>query len=784
MEKIIKNKTHGLSKTEAQRRLLQYGPNEVKEKHINRFFLFLFKFWAPVPWMLEITIIFQLILGKHDEAIIITALLLFNSLLSFFQEDRANKALALLRHHLAIQARVCRDSIWQLIPANEIVPGDLVHLRLGDISPADIKIAVGNVLIDQSVLTGEALPIESSEGTMAYSGAIIKRGEATGEVIATGKNTFFGKSVELIKSAKSTSHIKNIIFSIIKYLVMVDIILASCVLGFALFTKLPITEILPFILILIVASIPVALPATFTLGTALGAKHLAAKGVLVTHLTAIEEAAIMDVLCADKTGTITQNELRVIALKPFSDYTEDDVLFYATLASDEATQDPIDKAIFTATDNKFSYPEKNKFIPFDPSYKRTETFINQNGKTIRIVKGAPDIITNLLPTKPDITNEISLLGGQGFRVLAVAKTSKNQPEILELVGLVALYDAPRSDSKLLLNELKELGLKIIMVTGDGVTTAKAIANMVEIGSHVCPANLLEQNEVRDILHCDVFSGMFPENKFKLVQMLQKNNHIVGMTGDGVNDAPALKQSEVGIAVLNATDVAKAAADIVLMQPGLSGIQFAIETSRRIYQRMLTYTLNKIIKSFEIIIFLSFGVMLTGQLIITPLLIVLLLFANDFVTMSISTDNVTFSRKPEHWQISNLMLEGGMLASLILLLSFSIFFYARNVLHLSLEELRTLIFVMLVFTGQGIVYLIRERKHFWCSMPGKWLILSSILDISIVTLLATRGILMTAIPFIIILKLILVILIFLLMIDFIKIRIFTLRHIATFSQIKF
>ncbi len=774
MDKKI-DKTYGLSNAEAQHRLLQYGPNEVKEKHTNRFLLFLYKFWAPVPWMLEITILFQLILGKYDEAIIIAALLLFNSLLSFFQEDRANKALELLRKHLAIQARVCRDSRWQLLPAKEIVVGDLVHLRVGDISPADIKIVEGNVLIDQSVLTGEALPIETTKEMMAYSGAIIKRGEATGEVITTGKNTFFGKSVELIKSAKTTSHIKNIIFSIIKYLVAIDLILAVCVFGFALFTKLPLTEILPFILILLVASIPVALPATFTLATALGAKYLAAKGVLVTHLTAIEEAATMDVLCADKTGTITQNELQLAALKPSSDYTEDKLLFYAAIASDEATQDPIDKAIFAAAGDKFTYPEKNKFIPFDPSYKRTEAFIYQNGEDIRIVKGAPDIVANLLPTKPDITHEISLLGEQGFRVLAVAITPNYHPDSLELVGLVALYDAPRNDSKSLLNDLKELGLKIVMVTGDGVTTAKAIANMVGIGSRVCPADLLQQNNTQGILNCDVFAGMFPENKFRLVQVLQKGNHIVGMTGDGVNDAPALKQAEVGIAVLNATDVAKAAADIVLMQPGLSGIHFAIETSRRIYQRMLTYTLNKIIKSFEIIIFLSFGVMLTGQLIITPLLIVLLLFANDFVTMSISTDNVTFSHKPERWQISNLMLIGGILSLLILSLSFSVFFYCRNILHLSLPELRTLIFVMLVFTGQGIVYLIRERNHFWHSMPGKWLMLSSILDISIVTLLATQGILMTAIPFIIILKLILVIIVFLFVIDFIKIRILAFLH---------
>ncbi|MHB1949759.1 MAG: plasma-membrane proton-efflux P-type ATPase [Gammaproteobacteria bacterium] len=763
---------HGLSSDEAHRLLLKFGPNEVKEKHQNRMLVFLYKFWSPIPWMLEITILFQLILGKYDEAIIITVLLLFNSLLSFFQEDRANKALELLRHHLAIQARVFRDSNWILIPAQEIVPGDLVHLRMGDISPADIKIAEGNVLIDQSILTGEALPIESKEGMMAYSGAIIKRGEATGEVTATGTNTFFGKSVELVKSAKPTSHIKNIIFSIIKYLVAVDIILATCVFIFAFFTNLPLSEVIPFVLILLVASIPVALPATFTLATALGAKRLANKGVLVTHLTAIEEAATMDVLCVDKTGTITQNQLQLVALKPFSTYTEDELLYFAALASDEATQDPIDKAIFAMANKKFSFPEKIKFIPFDPSYKRTEAIIFQNGKNIRVIKGAPDIIVNLLPNKPDITNEIGILGNKGYRVLAVAATSKTHEECLELIGIIALYDPPRLDSQTLLNELKELGLTIIMVTGDGITTAKAIASMVGIGNNACSTNLLQQNDTKDILNCNVFAGMFPDNKFQLVSALQKNNHIVGMTGDGVNDAPALKQAEVGIAVLNATDVAKAASDIVLMQPGLSGIHFAIETSRQIYQRMLTYILNKIIKSFEIAVFLSLGVILTGKMIITPLLIVLLLFTNDFVTMSIATDNVPFSHKPERWKIPNLMISGAIISILILLLSFSVFYYGNNVLHLSLPQLQTLIFLLLVFTGQGNVYLVRERKHFWNSLPGKWVLLSSLIDIVIVSIFATEGILMAAINPIFIVELFVLVAIYLTIVDFFKIRIFS------------
>ncbi|MDR3491399.1 MAG: plasma-membrane proton-efflux P-type ATPase [Gammaproteobacteria bacterium] len=770
---MIKN-ILGLSNEEAHKRFLQYGLNEIKEQNQNQFLLLLNKFWSPVPWMLEVTIILQLFIGKFDEAIIIAALLVFNSLLSYFQEERANKALILLKQHLSIQARVLRHSQWQLIPIQELVPGDVVHLRMGDISPADIRILEGKILIDQSILTGESLPIESDIGTIAYSGAIINRGEATGEVIATGKNTYFGKTVELVQVAKSSSHIKNIIFTIVKYLVITDIFFVACVIVYALLTKLPFTEVLPYILILLVASIPVALPATFTLATAMGAMLLARRGVLVTHLTAIEEAATMDILCLDKTGTITQNQLKLAALKPFSSYTEDSLLFLAAIASDESTQDPIDKAILFAAQSRnllTTMPERIKFIPFDPTYKRTEAVFNQKGKEIRVLKGAPDIIINLIPNTPNISEEIYKMAHMGHRILAVAVESE-QRGILEFAGLIALYDPPRADSKSLIKSLKEFGLKICMVTGDGIVTAKAIANMVGMGKKVCSASIIQNEMKSDGLDCDVFAGMFPENKFQLVQILQKGNHIVGMTGDGVNDAPALKQAEVGIAVSNATDVAKAAASIVLTESGLNGLQFAIETSRRIYQRMLTYTLNKIIKSLEIIVFLSLGVMLTGNFIITPLLIVLLLFANDFMTMSIATDNVTYSHKPEHWHISNLMMIGAIIAALILLLSFSVFFYGKYVLHLTLPQLQTLIFVMLVFTGQGNIYLIRERKHFWNSLPGKWLILSSLLDISIVSTLAIRGILMTPLQPLLIVKLLAIVIVYLVAIDFLKIRIFS------------
>lgn len=767
----------GLTSQEAQEYLLKYGRNIVEEKQANRWFLFLKKFWTPIPWMLEITIILQLILGKTDQAIIILALLIFNSLLSFFQEKRANKALMLLKHHLAIQVRVLRDSHWQLISAQELVPGDVVYLRMGDLSPADIRLVDGRLLIDQSVLTGEAMPVEGEVGTIAYAGSMVKRGEATGEVIATGKNTFFGKSAELIQRAKVRSHIKDIIFTVVKYLIIIDVILAVVVFIYAILAQLPITDIIPYVLILLVASIPIALPATFTLATALGAMQLAKHGVLVTHLLAIEDAATMEVICCDKTGTITQNQLQVAMLRSFAPYSEEKLLYLAALVCDEATQDPIDKAILSTArsrDLMTSIPLRVEFIPFDPTYKYAEAVYMLNDKKVRLIKGLPDVIEKLLLEPPNLKEAIYEMAKKGYRVLAIAmSTSENS---FKLVGLIALHDPPREDSASFVKALKELGLRIIMVTGDGMATAKTIAAKVGIGNRVCSARRLQVADA-NIFDCDVFANMFPEEKFNLVRAIQKENHVVGMTGDGVNDAPALKQAEVGIAVSNATDIAKAAASIVLTYPGLSGILSAVKTSRCIYQRMVTYILNKIIKSFEIAIFLSLGVILTGDFIITPLLIVLLLFANDFVTMSIATDNVSFSHKPAKWKISNLMLSGGIMAFLMLLLSFSVFYVGHDILRLSLPQLQTLVFVMLVFKGQGNVYLIRERKHFWNSVPGKWLLLSSLLDIAVVSLLAINGILMAPIEAGLIIELAIAIIAYLFIIDFLKVRIFAYLNVS-------
>jgi H+-transporting ATPase len=638
-------------------------------------------------------------------------------------------------------------------------------------TPADLRIGSGQILLDQSALTGESVPVEAGADQPAYAGTVVKRGEATGTVTATGTRTTFGKTAELVRLAKTTSHLETVIFGIVRYLVALDALLVAVVLIYAMATGIALREILPFALILLVASIPAALAATFTLATALGALELIRQGVLVTRLAAIEEAAAMDVLCSDKTGTITKNQLTVAGLRAYPPYTQDDMLRLAALASDESTQDPIDLAILSAARDRSVLSDawrQVRFIPFDPATKRSEAFVQHEDQALHVVKGAPQVIGELLgeAVPAGLDQDVTDLAATGSRVLAVASGAGDK---LCVVGLVALHDPPREDSKELVQDLRELGIRVTMVTGDGPATAAAVAREVGLGERISPVGVLREGVKADALGYDVFAGVLPEDKFHLVEALQQAGHTVGMTGDGVNDAPALKQAEVGIAVASATDVAKAAASLVLTRPGLLNVVAAVQTSRQIYRRMLTYTLNKIIKTIEITVFLSLGLILTGTFVTTPTLIVLLLFTNDFLTMSIATDRVTFARTPRRWHIRPLVMTGLSLAGLILVLSFAIFGIGKYRLQLPLAQLQTLIFVMLVFSGQGTIYLVRERRHFWSSMPGRWLLLASAVDIVVVSLLATQGILMAAIPPALVAATLLAIMLYLAAVDFAKIR---------------
>lgn len=754
---------NGLSSEEALERTKRYGPNTLPEEKSHSLIIFLQKFWAPIPWLLEMIIVLEVALGKYHEAWIISALLLFNASLSFFQEKKAKKAVSLLKSRLDVQARALRDGRWKLLSARDLVPDDVIRIRMGDILPADIEIVSGFVSVDQSALTGESLPVELKSKKIGYAGSIVNHGEAFAKVNSTGKNTYYGKTAEIVNVAKTPSHLQQTIFLIIKYLIAFDVILVFSVFSYAIYQGLPLIELLPFSLLLLVASVPVALPATYTLATALGSLELGGLGVLVTRLSAIEEAAAMNILCLDKTGTITQNALFISRLMPFSPYTNDDLICLASLACEEATQDPLDLAILKTPGKErspFSSAKRLRFIPFDPDQKCSEALIQFQKEKWRVLKGSPAALL-----KGAFSDRVEELSANGSRVLAVMAGLDND---MRTVGLIAFADPPRADAKKSIQEIQDLGIKIIMITGDTAQTALSVAKKVGLGE-----NLLSREEIRkkDIRAYDIITGVLPEDKFNLINLLQKEGNICGMTGDGVNDAPALKKAEVGIAMSNATDVAKASASLVLTKPGLAEVIEAIKTSRRIYQRMLTYTMNKIIKTLEIAVLLSLGLVFTQHFIISQLLIIVLLFTNDFVTMSISTDKVSFSPKPDKWDIRKLLFRAGILAACILGFSFSVLFFGIKTLHLTLDEIRSLIFITLVYTGQATVYLIRERQHFWHSRPSFWMLSCSLLDIAIISMMALLGILMAPLSAPLVFGLFASIIVYFFLLDFIKVELF-------------
>ncbi len=736
----------GLTEGEAIDRLARFGPNAVAEERRHLVRRLATKLTGPVPYLLEAAVVLELAVGKTIEAVIVAALIAFNGALSFVQEGRAANALALLRSRLAVHARVRRDGHWQLVDAERVVPGDVVHVRVGDIVPADLAVRDGSVSVDQSVLTGESTDVEVAPGGTCYSGSIVHRGEATGEVTATGSRTYFGHTAELVRAAKTASHLEETIFKVVWALLALDGALVAAIVAYGLVTRLPLSELLPFVLILVVATVPVALPATFTLATSVGALELAHAGVLVTHLTAIEEAAAMDLLCTDKTGTITENRLSVVAVRPFDGHDETEVLALAAAASDDATQDPIDLAVLqAATATGAPSPGRRLgFVPFDPATKRSEATVHAGGAELRVVKGAPTVVASLsadgTAAARDLEATVVELAAGGARVLAVASGGGR----LELTGLLALGDPVRPDSAALVGHLRDLGVRVVMVTGDAAPTALAVASQVGLGTRLGSVEDLRARR-GDEIDFDVAAGVLPADKLALVERGQRSGHVVGMTGDGVNDAPALKRAEVGIAVSSATDVAKDAASLVLTGEGLSNVVAAVETGRRVYQRMLTYTLNKIAKTFQVSLFLGLGLLATGAFVTTPRLVLLLLFANDFVTMSLATDRVGFSPRPDRWRVPSLSLAALGVAVPWLAVSFGTYLVGRHALHLGLAPTQTLVFVMLVTTGQATVYLVRTPGHLWASRPSNWMLTATVVDLVVVTVLATRGLLMAAVP---------------------------------------
>lgn len=761
----------GLTSEEARRRLQETGPNEVPEERPQPWRGFARRFWAPVPWMLEAALLLELVSRRYIEGAIILVLLVLNAAISQFQEGKALAALALLRQHLAIQARVHRDGHWQRVPARDLVPGDVLHLRHGDIVPADVVLREGALRIAQAALTGESSVAELGPGDVAFAAVTVVQGEATGVVSATGVRTRYGRTVELVESASTPGHSARTIMRVVQALVAMDLVLTIAVLAYARAAQLPLAEVLPFVLILLLASVPVALPATFTLATALGAMGLAKQGVLVTRLASLEEAASMEVACLDKTGTLTANKLSVHALVPLAGVSEEALLRHAALASDEATQDPLDLAILAAAAGRsvrVPLDQRVGLTPFEPGLKRAEAKVRVGDRLVRIVKGSPQAVLALAGLESArIEPAMAHLAGEGARVLAVAVADGDR---WQFQGLIGFQDPPREDSAPLIRNLENLGIRALMLTGDSPETARAIASRVGLSGPICRPDR-EASEGSGLTACAGFAGVFPEDKFRLIRALQREGHSVGMTGDGVNDAPALRQAEVGIAVASATDVARAAASIVLTRAGLSGVVAAVETSRQIFQRLTTYALNKITKTFELALFLSLGLIVTGTFVITPRHMLLLMLLNDFVTMAIATDRVRPPRWPQHWRVRALAVAALILASFGLLFLAAVFWWGRTVLRLSLPELQTLMFVTLAFSTQGMVYLVRERGHFWHSPPSRWLMTSTALAVWLIWLLASWGGLMAPIASRLIAGVGAMVLIFLCLLDWVKVRVF-------------
>jgi H+-transporting ATPase len=765
--------TVGLTARDARQRLDTGGPNAVVDVAQHSLRRAVNKLWAPIPWMLEAAILLQFGLGDYVEAAVVLLLLLFNAALGFFQEGRAQATLDALKSRLALIASVRRDGQWTTVPAAELVPGDIVKLSLGAVVAADMRLIEGSILIDQSMLTGESLPIEAPSGTEVYAGALVRRGEATAEVTATGERTKFGRTAELVRTAMVESSQQKTVLHVVRNLVIfngaVTIVLAT----YAFWLAMPLSEIAPLVLVAVLSSIPVALPSMFTLAAAVGARALSRRGVLPTSLSAVDEAAGIDILCADKTGTLTRNELAVMSVCPMPTHHEAHVLALAALASSDGGQDPVDVAIRSAASRM---PIRDKlelvtFVPFDPAMKRSEATVRQaDGATIKVLKGAFAVIADMSKSSTEAAARVDELQAKGFRVLAVAA---GLPDSLQLVGLIALSDPPRADSADLVAELKGLGVRTIMVTGDAQATAEVVAGMVGIEGRVWAKTPLPEDLRAD--EFSIFASVLPEDKYRLVKALQKTGHLVGMCGDGANDAPALRQAQMGIAVFTATDVAKSAAGIVLTEPGLGGIVTSVKEGRRTFQRILTYTLRSIVHKVLQVLFLSAGLVITGHAILTPTLMVLMMVTGDFLAMSSSTDNVRPSPKPNRWRIHNLTIAGVIMGVVDLMFCVTCLATGKFALGLDTETLRTLTVITLVFSGQALFYVAREREHLWSSLPGRWLILSSIVDLALISVLAINGFLMAAIPIGILVGVFVAAIIFAFVLDAMKSVLF--RHLA-------
>ncbi len=755
--KALSSQQGGLTGSEARDRIQKFGPNEIPEEDESAILKFLRYFWGPIPWMIEAAVVISAIIGRWEDFGIIFALLLINAVVGFWQEYQAGNAIAMLKEQLALEARVLRDGKWQKIAARDLVPGDIVRIRNGDIVPADVKLIEGDLLsADESALTGESMPVEKHVSDVAYSGSTIKQGEMTALVVTTGEATFFGKTARLAGEATTTSHFQKAVIRIGDYLIVLAIVLVAIVFIVSLMRHESALETLQFALVLIVAAIPAALPAVLSITMAVGATALARKEAIVSRLVAIEEMAGVDVLCSDKTGTITENKLTLAEVAPFEGFVEDDVLLAAILASREEDQDPIDIAIIESEkagdlkDRLSSYTVTG-FKPFDAVVKRTEAKVRtSDGREFSVAKGAPQVILALAGGGKDHGEKIDRLSEtfaeKGYRMLGVARS--DTPGTWTYAGVLALHDPPRADSAETIKTAMDMGLDVKMVTGDHVAIAREVAREVNLKTDIATADAFvdkPDKEAAEVVEGAAgFAEVFPEHKYRIVSLLQSREHIVGMTGDGVNDAPALKKADVGIAVAGATDAAKSAAAIVLTRPGLSVIIDAIKESRMIFQRMDRYVIYRISETIRVLFFITFAILLFGFFPITALMIVLLALLNDIPIMTIAWDNVLYSRSPERWEMRRILVLATLIGFVGVVSSFMMLAIVEGPLHLDVDTIRSLIFLKLAVAGHLTIFVVRTKGPFWSVRPAPALLWSAIATKVVATLIAVYGLAITPI----------------------------------------
>ena len=744
----------GLSLTEAQRRLEQYGYNEITEKSVNPFLKFLSYSWGPIPWMIEAAVILSALVRHWPDFFIILVLLLANAGVGFWEEYQAGNAIAALKAKLAIRARIRRDGKWSAVAARELVPGDVIRIRLGDIVPADACLLEGDpVEVDQSALTGESLPVTRKTGETVYSGSIVRQGGTDALVYGTGQNTYFGKTAQLVQEAHTVSHFQRAVLKIGDYLIALAVVLVIMILAVALFRGDRMTTTLQFALVLTVAAIPVAMPTVLSVTMAVGAQVLAAKQAIVSRLAAIEELAGMDVLCSDKTGTLTQNKLTLGEPFCVDGITPEQVILCAALASRAEDQDTIDLAVLSGLKSPRALDGYTvvQYQPFDPVHKRTEATVKSaDGRTFGATKGAAQVIlelaANAAQVSPAVEAAINAFAARGFRSLGVAQS--DAPGQWQFRGVLPLFDPPREDSKATIATARKMGVNVKMVTGDQLAIARETAGQLGLGTNILDASGFGDTRHHEnaqlaasIENADGFAQVFPEHKFHIVDVLQHGNHIVGMTGDGVNDAPALKKADAGIAVSGATDAARAAADIVLLTPGLSVIIDAIKESRKIFQRMNSYATYRIAETIRVLLFMTLSILVFNFYPVTAVMIVLLALLNDGAILSIAYDKVRYSDQPESWNMRLVLGIATVLGVAGVIASFGLFYLGERVFHLDRAVIQSLMYLKLSVAGHLTIFVTRTRGPFWSTRPARILLLAVFGTQAVATIIAVYGLLM-------------------------------------------